>query len=85
MMYHVYITEKAFKQLSKLPKPIQKKISENIDALSDNPRPAQSKKLKGYDDLYRIRIADYRVVYEIVNQQVLITILRVAHRKDVYK
>ena len=54
-------------------------------ALADNPRPAGCKKLSGYNDQWRIRVGDYRVVYLLDGAKAFVTIVRVAHRKDVYE
>ena len=56
-----------------------------IDALARAPRPAGCIQLAGADDAYRIRIGDYRVVYEIADKVLIVYIIRVAHRKDVYR
>lgn len=60
------------------------RIDRKILALSDNPRPAGCKKLKGHKNIYRIRVGDWRVVYAIEDQSTVVTIIRVAQRKDVY-
>ena len=65
-MYKIIISESALKQLHRFPKPIVKKIQISVDKLTENPRPLGVKKLKGNEeDLYRIRVGDYRVVYSI--------------------
>ena len=55
-----------------------------IAELADNPRPHGYKKLKG-EDAYRIRVGDYRIIYEIEDNIILVTVVSVGHRKDVYK
>nr|NCS28884.1 type II toxin-antitoxin system RelE/ParE family toxin [Microcystis aeruginosa F13-15] len=55
-----------------------------IRLLTDTPRPSGVKKLKGYDDTYRIRIGDYRIIYKIQDQEMFIIILSSIHRKDAY-
>lgn len=82
--YRIEIKKSALKELSQIPQPYNKKIIEAIDELAVNPRPAGCKKLKG-SEAYRIRVSDYRVVYTIEDVIRLIEILRVRHRKDVYK
>lgn len=62
----------------------KKKIIEAIKLLVDTPRPSGVKKLKGYEQTYRIRIGDYRVIYQIKDQEMLILILDSIHRKDAY-
>jgi mRNA interferase RelE/StbE len=85
-MYTITITESALKELKRLQKIYVKKIQVAIDGLANNPRPAGYKKLKGeQDELYRIRIGDYRVIYSIENQIKIVDVRRIGHRKDIYK
>ena len=83
-MYRIQIKKSALKELSQIPPPYNKKIIEAIDELANNPRPVNCKKLKG-TEAYRIRVADYRIVYTIEDIIELIEVQRVRHRKDVYK
>jgi mRNA interferase RelE/StbE len=64
---------------------IQARIRARVDALATNPRPAGAKKLKSRDELWRIRVGDYRIVYEIRDRVLLVLVLRVAHRREVYR
>jgi mRNA interferase RelE/StbE len=82
--YSLRIKASAFKELQRIAKPDRLRIIEAIEALPLNPLAGKS--LKG--DLYglrRIRVGDYRVVYEVIEQQVLILVIRLAHRKAVYR
>ena len=63
----------------------RRRIVERISALSANPRPHGSEKLAGYDDRYRLRQGNYRVVYLVDDAQLELTIFRVGHRRDVYR
>ena len=83
-MYNIVIEEDVIKQLSKIPTVDYKKIKTAINALSENPRPIGYLKLKGRQG-YRIRVGNYRVIYEIEDGVLKIFILTVAHRKDVYE
>ncbi len=83
--YHLEITKVAEKQLKKIDKAHQRKISTTILALANNPTPEGCKKLKGYEDIYRIRIGTYRVIYKIENKKVTVVILKLGHRKDIYR
>jgi mRNA interferase RelE/StbE len=86
MTYKIAIENKALAELATLPKKIQRQVANKIDRLSTNARPSGCKILKtGKSPLYRIRSGDYRIVYQIQEQQVLILVVRIAHRKDVYK
>ena len=85
-MYNITIKPSALKELGKLPKAAIKKTERAIDALAKEPRPLGVKKLKGIDeDLYRIRVGDYRIIYSIEDEIKIIDILRIGHRKDIYK
>ena len=84
-MYRVLISRTAEKQLKKLPGDIQKKISAVIVSLGIEPRPFGSKKLSGSVSTYRIRSGDYRIIYEIYDREVIVSVLKIGHRKDIYK
>lgn len=82
--FSLRIKASAARELARIDKPHRIRIIEAIDLLPDNPW--GGKALKGeLSGLRRIRVGDYRVVYEIHEQQVLILVVRVAHRKDVYR
>ncbi len=82
--YERYFTSIAEKDLHKLDAKLGFRVLEKIKELSKNPRPQGSKKLKT-TDYHRIRIGDYRVVYEINENEKSITVFKIRHRKDVYK
>ncbi len=85
-MYKVTFKASANKELQQLPGQAYIKISAAIGKLAENPRPGGVKKLKGEgEDLYRIRAGDYRVIYTINDGIKIITILRIGHRKDIYR
>lgn len=83
-MYQVIISNKAEKTLSKLPTTVYARIIAILMELANNPRPTGCKKLKGRD-AWRIRVGDYRIIYEIEDDQLIIWILDINHRKDAYK
>jgi mRNA interferase RelE/StbE len=82
--YTVLILPSAQKQLNKLPNAIATRIEDKMMGLEQDPRPPGCKKLKGRD-AYRIRIGDYRVIYEINDGQLIVTVITVGHRKEVYE
>jgi len=84
MKYIVLIERYAQKQIMKLDKKIIPVIKSAIADLANNPRPQGYKKLKG-EDAYRIRVGDYRIIYEINDNTIIVTIVSVGHRKDIYK
>ena len=69
--YRVEITPSAQQELSKLPRKVQKRIDERNLALAENPRPPGSKKLEGEDDFHRIRVGDYRIVYDPIRDRLV--------------
>lgn len=83
--YSIVFSRRAEKDILRLPASAVERIIPEITALEENPRPHGCKKLKGYDDLWRIRIGDYRVIYAIEDIILLVDIREVGNRKDVYK
>jgi mRNA interferase RelE/StbE len=75
----------ALKALGRLPRTDQERIRDRIDGLADVPRPPGVAKMSGPEVLYRIRVGDYRVVYGIRDQALQVLVIRIGHRKDVYR
>ena len=84
MKYTILIERYAQKQIMKLDKKAIPQIKSAIASLAVNPRPYGYKKLRG-EDAYRIRVKDYRVIYEIEDDKIIVTVVSVGHRKDIYK
>ncbi|MES1250311.1 MAG: type II toxin-antitoxin system RelE/ParE family toxin [Chitinophaga rupis] len=82
--YTVLILPSAQKQLNKLPNTIATRIEDKMMELEQDPRPPGCKKLKGRD-AYRIRIGDYRVIYEIQDGKLIVTVITIGHRREVYE
>lgn len=83
--YQVEFTPAADRQLAKLARPARTMVAAAIVTLGTNPRPRGCVKLSGADDLWRIRIRNYRVVYAIVDQRLIVTVIKIGDRKDVYR
>ena len=83
--YKIVISKSAEKEISKLSVKEILKIRETILNLADNPRPFGVKKLEGFDDFYRIKKGNYRIIYTIEDDILTIEVLKVGNRKDVYK
>lgn len=79
------IKQSAQKELDALDDTVFKRIDRKILALADNPRPAGCKKLKGFKDQWRIRVGDWRVLYIIDAETKTVTVMHVAHRREVYE
>jgi mRNA interferase RelE/StbE len=82
--YTAVLSKKAQKQLDKLSDTIAEPILEAIADLEENPRPTGCKKLKGRDG-YRIRVGNYRIIYEIFDTELIVDIITLGHRKDIYE
>jgi mRNA interferase RelE/StbE len=83
MTYQVVINKKAFKLLEEINEPDYSAIKKAIYALADNSRPYGYKKLKDRAG-FRIRVGDYRIIYEILDKILLVDVIDVGHRKDIY-
>ena len=81
--YSIRFVESAARSLKKLPGGLQVRIAAKIEALADNPYPAGTRKITGEEHAYRI--SDYRVVYDVLEDAVVVLVLRIGHRKDVYR
>jgi len=83
--YRVEITASAEQALARLPKDDMSRVVRAITALATVPRPGGCRKLKGYEDVYRIRVGLYRVIYSIDDRRIIVVMLKLGHRKDVYR
>jgi mRNA interferase RelE/StbE len=82
--YQVVLSKTAEKDLSKLSAQVVNKIVPVIASLADNPRPTGCKKLKGFENLWRVRIGNYRAIYAIEDVILLVDVREIGHRKDIY-
>jgi len=83
--YTIQFKPLALRQLEKLPRDVQKRLSARIESLSTDPFPHGSKKMEALPDTWRARVGDYRFVYQVHRKVLLILVLTVGHRKDVYR
>ncbi len=83
--YRIEFAPAAKRQFDRLHRDLKERIRPHIDALATNPRPHGVKKLTGPEGLYRIRVGGYRVVYQVRDEELLVLVVRVADRKDVYR
>ena len=84
-MYELLIENKAEKEINDLPKNIANQIIKQILKLKETPRPSNCRKITGTKNAYRIRVRDYRIIYEIIDKQKEVRILKVKHRREVYR
>jgi mRNA interferase RelE/StbE len=83
--YKIEFSRKAERQFKDLTNQIQKRLKPKIDALAQNPRPCGVKKLEGEDELYRIRVGDYRVIYQVRDDVLIVLVVSLGDRKEIYK
>ncbi len=79
----IEISRTAERQLKKLNHDDQRRVVKAIVTLADDPRPRGSRRLTGYDDVFRIRVGQYRVLYSVSGKKLVIIILKIGHRKDI--
>ena len=84
MTYHVEFTSAAARQIRKLPSVARERIFAAAADLATNPRPAGSRKLVGVATAWRIRVGEYRVIYDIFDKTLTVTVVRAAHRRESY-
>ena len=84
MAYSVTLKKRAIKALQTINEPYYTNIKAAIYSLANDPRPQGYKKLKGRDG-YRIRVADYRIIYDIIDNELLVDVIDLGHRKDIYE
>ena len=85
MIYEIEILSKQRRQIKALPKDIQNLVRAKIRSLAGNPRPPGVKKLSGLKNLYRIRVGEYRIIYDIQDRVLVVVIVSVGHRKEIYR
>ena len=83
--YRIEFTPAADRDFRSLPQDVQRRLGPKIDALVRTPRPHGVETLAGEENLYRIRVGDYRIVYQIRDKALVIVPVRIRHRRDVYR
>jgi mRNA interferase RelE/StbE len=84
-MYRLEFSPGAQRAFRKLTQDIQERIDPVILALGQNPRPPNCKKLSGKESLWRVRAGDYRIVYRVFDDRLLVLVLNVGHRREIYR
>ena len=85
MRYAVQLVPAAVRQLRKLPPDARRRIQAVIELLAETPRPPGAKKLTGSNGDWRVRTGDYRIIYEIQDAQLVVLVLAMGHRRDIYQ
>lgn len=83
--YRIELTRDALRALAKLDKPVRRRVQGAIDRLADDPHPAGMIALRGAPGAFRIRIGDYRVIYVLHDDLLLVVVIDIGHRRDVYR
>ena len=84
-IYSILVKTSAQKSLYKLPTKLAEQIISKLQGLKYDPVPSDSKKLLGAKETYRIRVESYLMIYQIINDELIILVLRIAHRENVYE
>jgi mRNA interferase RelE/StbE len=85
LSYEIQIKASALKAIKKLERRIRERVVARIVELADDPRPRGSTKLSGPESFYRVRVGDYRIIYEVKADALVVLVLKVGHRRDVYR
>ena len=85
MKYKLEHTASALREFKALESTIQKRVSERILGLASDPYPSGARKLQGLENHFRVRVGDYRIIYRIERDRVVVVIVRIGHRRDVYR
>ena len=83
--YEIEISRTAERQLRRLPRADQVRVAQTMLALADNPFPRGARKLSGHDDVFRVRTGHYRILYSVSGRALVIAVLKIGHRRDVYR
>ncbi len=83
--HRLEISRTAERQLRKLPADDRRRVARAMLALGEEPHPPGSRKLTGYDDVFRVRVGVYRIIYSVAGRTLVIIILKIGHRKDIYR
>ncbi len=83
--YRIEIAQSAEKQLRKIPGPDRKRLARTMLRLADEPFPRGTRKLSGYDDVYRVRAGRYRILYSVSNARLIVLVLKIGHRKGIFR
>jgi mRNA interferase RelE/StbE len=85
LAYRVEFAPRAQRDFKALDGSIRARIARRIDSLAQNPYPQAIKKIEGEDDLYRLRVGEYRILYQVKGKVLLVLIVGIGHRRDIYR
>lgn len=85
MSYRIEVARDALRTLSKLDKPARRRLESAIDRLADDPRPSGVVAVKSMTGCLRLRVGDYRVIYEVQDHRLVVLVIEVGHRSEIYR
>ncbi len=85
MSYRLVILPAAQRQMAALDRDVQRRLDIKINSLTDNPRPANVIKMQGSDDLWRVRVGDWRIIYSILDRELVVLVVKLGHRREIYR
>jgi mRNA interferase RelE/StbE len=83
--YRITVKSSVVKALQELPADIRSRVSRRIDSLAEDPRPRGTEKLAGAEDLYRVCVGVYRLIYQVRDKELVVLLLRLGHRREIYR
>ncbi len=84
-LYRIVVKQSVLKDIRRIPTVVLRRVRESIARLAQEPVPPQAQPLSGYAGIYRIRVGSYRILYEVAHEIRIITVVRIGHRRDVYR
>lgn len=84
-MYSVEFLPSAARALATLERAVQRRVGRRIDRLAADPRAGGAVKLRGSDDVWRVRVGEYRILYQVEDARLTVLVIRIGHRRDVYR
>lgn len=84
-LYRIRLSRRAVRALASLERRDQQRVRGALDLLAGNPRPPTCVAMKGEDGVYRVRVGDFRIVYEVMDGELLVLVIRIGHRREVYR
>jgi len=85
LAYRIEFAPRAQRDFKSLDGSVRGRIKQRIDSLAENPFPSGIKKIEGEDELYRLRVGDYRILYQVKGKLLLVLIVRIGHRREIYR
>jgi len=83
--YRIEFSHRAAKAYRVLQEDVRRRIEPKVEALAENPRPHGARKIEGEETAYRVRVGDYRIVYEVHDRALIVVVMNIGHRREVYR